>query len=312
MSKNLATSVGLIAIVMWASMVGLIKHISAILGPELGITLIYSFSAIIVVLIFRFPDLKKISKTYLVLATLLFIAYELCFSFAIAYSKSSQQAIEVSIVNYLWPSFTILAFVIFKELKFNFLIVIGLIISIAGIIYIQAGNDSFSINSILSNLQNNPLSYLLALTGAIIWALYCVITRKMSKGHNPISIFFIGVTVILWFKLYIMNQLTLPSFDLSLLVYLLLAAAAVGLGYAAWNIGIIHGNITILVVASYFTPIISSILAMLLLQTKLSVTFWQGTAMVTAGSLMCWISTNWILIQPRLKNFLRKSKYFLK
>lgn len=306
MSKKLATLIGLSAIVMWASMVGLVKHISAAMNPAMGITLIYTFSALIVLLIFRFPDLKRISKKYLLVATTLFIAYELCFSFAIAYSTTSQQAIEVSIVNYLWPSLTILAFVIFRELKFNLLIILGLLISISGIIYIQAGNGAFSLRSVIINLKDNPLSYVLALSGAIIWAFYCVVTRKMSQGQNPISIFFIGVAVTLWLKLLLSNQLTMPSFDLMLFCYLMLAAASVGLGYAAWNIGIIHGNITILVVASYFTPIISSILAKCLLNTELPITFWQGTAMVTIGSFICWISTNWVAFQPFYRKFFSK------
>lgn len=301
MSKNLATLIGLSAIIMWASMVGLVKYMSAAIGPAMGITLIYTFSALIVLAIFRFPNLKLISKKYLFLATTLFIVYELCFSFAIAYSKTSQQAIEVSIVNYLWPSLTILAFVIFKELKFNLLILFGLLISISGIIYIQAGNDSFSFQSVLNNLKDNPLSYLLALSGAIIWAFYCVVTRKMSKGQNPISIFFIGVALTLWLKLGLTDQLVMPALNLSLSLYLLLAAAAVGLGYAAWNIGIIHGNITILVVASYFTPIISSVLAMFVLDTELPVTFWQGTTLVTLGSFICWLSSNWVAIKPFFK-----------
>jgi len=301
MSKNLATLIGLSAIIMWASMVGLVKYMSAAIGPAMGITLIYTFSALIVLAIFRFPNLKLISKKYLVLATTLFIVYELCFSFAIAYSKTSQQAIEVSIVNYLWPSLTIVAFVIFKELKFNLLILFGLFISISGIIYIQAGNDSFSVQSVMTNLKDNPLSYLLALSGAIIWAFYCVVTRKMSKGQNPISIFFIGVALTLWLKLGLTDQLVMPALNLSLSLYLLLAAAAVGLGYAAWNIGIIHGNITILVVASYFTPIISSVLAMFVLDTELPVTFWQGTMLVTLGSFICWLSSNWVAIKPFFK-----------
>ena len=301
MSKNLATLIGLSAIIMWASMVGLVKYMSAAIGPAMGITLIYTFSALIVLAIFRFPNLKLISKKYLVLATTLFIVYELCFSFAIAYSKTSQQAIEVSIVNYLWPSLTIVAFVIFKELKFNLLILFGLFISISGIIYIQAGNDSFSVQSVTNNLKDNPLSYLLALSGAIIWAFYCVVTRKMSKGQNPISIFFIGVALTLWLKLGLTDQLIMPALNLSLSLYLLLAAAAVGLGYAAWNIGIIHGNITILVVASYFTPIISSVLAMFVLDTELPVTFWQGTMLVTLGSFICWLSSDWVAIKPFFK-----------
>lgn len=309
MSKNLATLVGSSAIVMWASMVGLIKHVSTALNPTLGITLIYSFSAIFLLLIFRFPNFKQINKTYLILGTILFTAYELCFSFAIAYSKTHQQAIEVSIINYLWPSLTILAFVIFKELRFNLLIILGLIISISGIIFIQAGSNSLSIQSILSNFSSNPLSYILALLGAIIWALYCVLTRKMSNGHNPIALFFIVVALTLWLKLFLTDQFELPTLDITTLTYIIIAACAIGFGYAAWNVGIIQGNITILVIASYFTPIISSVLAMMMLQTHLSSTFWQGTALVTFGSFICWISTNWISIRPFLTKLFREIKY---
>lgn len=309
MSKNLATLIGLSAILLWASMVGLIKHITAAINPTMGITLIYSLSAILLLIIFKIPNFKLISKKYLIFGTLLFIAYELCFSFAIAYSQSPQQAIEVSIVNYLWPSLTVLAFVIFKELKFNFIIILGLLISISGIIFIQTGNGAFSLISIVDNFHSNPLSYILAFAGAIIWALYCVLTKKMSNGQNPISIFFICVAITLWLKLFITGEAVFPSIDFATSMSLLVASAAIGLGYAAWNIGIIHGNITILVVASYFTPIISSILAMFVLKTQLSLSFWQGTALVTAGSFICWISTNWSVIRPFIKKITREIHY---
>ncbi|MFX7632164.1 aromatic amino acid DMT transporter YddG [Acinetobacter baumannii] len=297
MSKNLATLIGLSAILMWASMVGFVKHITTAIGPDVGITLIYSLSALLLLIIFRVPNFKLISKKYLILGAILFIAYELCFSFALAYSKTAQQAIEVSIVNYLWPSLTVLAFVIFRELKFNVFIILGLLISISGIIFIQTGNGDFSLGRVVDNFHSNPLSYILAFIGAIIWAFYCVLTKKMSKGQNPISIFFLGVALTLWLKLLFSGQVSLPSLDLNTILSLIVASAAIGLGYAAWNIGIIHGNITMLVVASYFTPIISSLLAMLVLQTELSISFWQGTAMVTAGSLICWLSTNWAVIR---------------
>lgn len=301
MSKNIATLIGLSAIVMWASMVGLLKQISQVFGPDLGITLVYSLSAILVLIIFRLPDLKKIPKKYLLLSSILFITYELCFSFSIAYSQTAQQAIEVSIINYLWPSLTILAFVCFKELKFNFLIIVGLILSISGIIFIQVGNGDFSLNRVMQNFDHNPLSYILAFIGAVIWAFYCVVTKKMSRGYNPISIFFIVVALTLWGKFLVTHPLELPAISLSTIFSLFIAACAVGLGYAAWNIGIIHGNITVIVVASYFTPIISSLIAMFILQAELSENFWQGTLLVTLGSLICWMSTNWAAIKPILK-----------
>lgn len=310
MPNKIATLIGLSAIVMWASMVGLLKQVSQSLGPDLSITLVYSLSAILVLIIFRFPDFKRIPKKYLLLSTILFVIYELCFSFAIAYSETAQQAIEVSIINYLWPSLTIFAFVCFKELKFNILIVMGLLLSISGIILIQAGNGDFSLNRVMQNFDRNPLSYILAFIGAVIWAFYCVVTKKMSRGYNPISIFFIVVALTLWVKFLVTHPLEIPEIHISTIFSLFIAACAVGLGYAAWNIGIIHGNITVIVVASYFTPVISSLIAMWILKAELSENFWQGTLLVTLGSLICWMSTNWVAIKPifkKLKNLLNIS-----
>ena len=72
-------------------------------------------------------------------------------------------------MNYLL-SLTVLAFVIFRELKFNVFIILGLLISISGIIFIQTGNGDFSLGRVVDNFHSNPLSYILVFIGAIIWA----------------------------------------------------------------------------------------------------------------------------------------------
>lgn len=84
-----------------------------------------------------------------------------------------------------------------------------------------------------------------------------------------------------------------PAFAVSpqALISLALAAMAMGLGYAAWNTGILHGNVNLLAAASYFIPILSSVLAAFLLNSYLTLSFWQGAAMVSLGSLLCWWST---------------------
>ncbi len=294
MSKNLATLIGFSAILQWSSIVGLLKIISAKIGADFAVMLMYSFSAIILLLVFKFPNIKLISKQYLILATSLFVIYELCFSYAIALTDTPQQAIEVSLVNYLWPSLTIATLIIFKELKFNFFVLIGLGISLCGIIVIQTGNGQFSWALVFKNIQANPVSYILALLGASLWSIYCVITKKYSHGHNPISLFFVAISLVLWAKfLFTQNITELPSLDLETSIYLLIVSCVTALGYAAWNIGIIKGNITLLVTLSYFSPIFSSLISMSILKTSLTYTFWQGAILVTLGSFVCWISTNW-------------------
>ena len=300
MSKNLATLIGFSAILQWSTIVGLLSKVSAAIGPELAVAFMYSISAVILLFIFKIPHLSQIPRGYLVFATVLFVVYELCFSYAIALAQTAQQAIEISLVNYLWPGLTIAMLIIFKELKFNPWVIIGLLISLFGIMLIQSGNSNFNWQTVLHNIQRNPASYGLALMGAILWSVYCVVTRKYSHGHNPIALFFLVISIVLWTKMLISHGVPqLPDIDLHILLYMLLLSTVTALGYAAWNIGIIRGNITILVTLSYFSPIFSSLISMAILQTYLSVSFWHGALLVTAGSLLCWISTSWPQIKHR-------------
>lgn len=302
MSKNLATLIGFSAILQWSSIVGLLKKISFTLGPDLSVLFMYSFSAVILLLLFRIPNLKQVPRNYLIFATILFVVYELCFSYAIALAQTAQQAIEISLVNYLWPSLTIAALILFKELKFNFFVIIGLAICLSGIVLIQTGNESFNWATVFANVQMNPISYILAFLGASLWALYCVITRKYSQGHNPIAFFFLVISFVLWLKMLVFHGIPeIPHIDLNTGILMLMVSTVTALGYAAWNIGIIKGNITILVTLSYFSPIFSSLISMFILQTNLSLSFWHGAILVTVGSLICWISTSWPQIKTKLQ-----------
>ena len=80
-------------------------------------------------------------------------------------------------------------------------------------------------------------------------------------------------------------------FTVPVVVKLVMCGVALGLGYAAWNVGILHGNVTVLAAVSYFTPVLSAALAAVLLSSPLSFSFWQGALMVCVGSLLCWYAT---------------------
>ncbi|WP_318013865.1 MULTISPECIES: aromatic amino acid DMT transporter YddG [Flavobacterium] len=143
----------------------------------------------------------------------------------------------------------------------------------------------------IDNVKANPLSYGLAFLGALLWAGYCVATIRISKGVNGITLFFMMVAVVLWIKYLLIHEDFPMHFSIMAIIYLILAACAMGFGYAAWNIGIMYGNVTALAGASYFTPILSSLLSSVLLSTSLGLSFWQGSIMVCAGSILCWLST---------------------
>ncbi|WP_044432007.1 aromatic amino acid DMT transporter YddG [Acinetobacter pittii] len=289
-NRNISTLIGLTAVIFWSTNVGLMRSVSESFGAVAGAALNYSVASMILVFMVGMPKFSTIPKSYLWWGSLLFVAYELCFALSIGYAQNSRQAIEVGMINYLWPTFTLLFAIIFNNVKANILIIPGCIFALVGICWVLGGDTGFDFFQIFTNLKANPLSYGLAFAAAILWAAYCSVTVKTSQGKNLVTIFFALTGVVLWIKYLLMSGSAL-NFTYDNTVTLIMAAGALGLGYGAWNIGIISGNMTLMAGASYFIPVLSALFAALILSTSLSFIFWQGVAMVTAGAVLCWLAT---------------------
>ncbi|WP_175755046.1 aromatic amino acid DMT transporter YddG [Burkholderia cepacia] len=288
--KNKATLAGLGAVLLWASVVALVRGVSESLGATGGAAMIYTVASVLLLFSVGFPDLSRFPKNYLLLGGLLFVSYEVCLSLSIGYASNGRQAIEVAMVNYLWPSFTLVAAIVFNKQRANLLVVPGVLLSMLGICRVLGGDQGLDPSGMLHNVTDNPLSYGLAFFGALIWAGYCTVTARIADGKNGVTPFFMLVALALWIKFAVEGGGGM-TFSLQAAIYIVLAASALGFGYAAWNTGIMHGNVTIIVGASYFTPVLAAMLAATLLHAPLSIEFWQGASMVCGGSILCWLAT---------------------
>ncbi len=290
-SKKNATLIGLLAVLLWASTVGFIRSVTEHFGAVGGAALIYSVASFILIFTVGLRSLSGVSRKYLIWGSFLFVTYELCFSLSIGFAHNGRQAIEVGMVNYLWPTFTMIAAIIFNKQKFNLLIIPGFFLAILGICWILGGEQGLDWIEMKNNIRVNPLSYGLAFLGALLWATYCILTARMAGGKNGVTLFFIMVAIALWGKYFISDGGRL-TFSVEAMIYLILCSASMGFGYAAWNVGIMHGNVTLLACASYFIPVISAALAAILLHTALPLAFWKGVSMVCMGSILCWWATH--------------------
>lgn len=143
------------------------RSVSESFGAVAGAALIYSVASMILVFMVGMPKFSTIPKSYLWWGSLLFVAYELCFALSIGYAQNSRQAIEVGMINYLWPTFTLLFAIIFNNVKANILIIPGCIFALVGICWVLGGDTGFDFFQIFTNLKANPLSYGLAFAAAI-------------------------------------------------------------------------------------------------------------------------------------------------
>ncbi|QHQ15760.1 aromatic amino acid DMT transporter YddG [Pectobacterium parmentieri] len=290
MTPQRATLTGLLAIILWSTSVGLIRSLTEALGPIGGAAMIYSTSTLCLLAFYGLPRIKTLPRIYLFAGGALFVSYEVFLSLSIGLADSRMQAMEIGMINYLWPSLTILFSLFINQQKSRLLLWPGLTLSLGGIVWIMKGESNWTPELLWNNILANPQAYSLAFSAALTWALYCNITKRYGQGKSGVSLFFFITSLVLWIQYSFSAEgpisLTLPS-----LLELLFMGASAALAYSAWNAGIQYGNLTLLATASYFTPMLSTLLAAIWLNITPAISFWQGVAMVTIGSLLCWYAT---------------------
>ncbi len=72
--------------------------------------------------------------------------------------------------------------------------ILGVVISFSGIVII---NYHPNLN-VIDNFTKNPISYFLIFLASILWAIYCIYTKKQSNGTNAVSLYFILTAIALW------------------------------------------------------------------------------------------------------------------
>lgn len=254
-----ATCVGLLAPVLWGMSVGIVRGVAEDFGRGPGFTIMYGVAFLLLLMLFGRPPLKRFSLKYLLLGVGAANVCALCFIFSLSMAENVEQTMQVGMVNYLWPCLTIVFAVLFNGERARWWIVPGVLICLAGVLVVLGGEKGFDLLGFIASWMSNPWSYTIALIGAILWAFTPSVPFEwMHPG-------WIGV---------------------------FLGAAATGLGYGVWTYGMQRGNMTLLAIGSYFTPVLSCVFASFWIGAELTGTFWQGVGLLVLGSIVCWSSVS--------------------
>jgi len=226
----------------------------------------------------KMVNLKQ--ELYFVVAGLFGVTlYFLLENIALTYTFASNVGVILSIV----PFFTaILAHVFLDSEKLKLRFLIGFIVSIIGIILIGFNGKVV--------LKLNPLGDILAMLAAIVWAVYCIIMRKISEfQYNTIGstrkVFFYGLLFmipalfIFKFKLSLERFTSLPS----LLNILYLGFGASALCFVTWNFSVKILGAVKTSVYIYIVPVITVIASAILLHENITALAVVGTVFTLAG-----------------------------
>lgn len=205
--------------------------------------------------------------------------YFLLENIALTYSMASNIGVIISIAPFFT---TILSDFVLKEksLKSNF--IIGFIAAMMGIALISFNGTS--------NFKLNPIGDVLALLAALVWAIYSVLTKKISEyGYNTIQvtrrIFIYGITFMLIalvpfdFELNL-NHFTNPVY-LGNIIFLGLGASA--LCFVTWNVAVKILGAVKTSIYIYIVPVVTVVTSVIILNEQITLMSFIGTILTLIG-----------------------------
>jgi len=245
--------------------------------------LLYStiFSVIVLGIILAFQNklksLKNYSlKDYSAMGVLGFLGTYLYY-ILLYRAFSLTTASEGFILAYAWPMFVLIfAFAILKE-KITLKKLISILISFAGVIIIITQGRILSIR--FTNLTGD----ILALSGALVFALFSVMGKKYNFDKT-ISAFMYFLTAFIFLipTLFIFSSLKLPSTNA--LFWIVFNGIFVnGITYIFWFKALEHGKTHVISNLLYLVPFISLIYIFIFLGEKILLSSFIGLMVIVIG-----------------------------
>lgn len=292
MNKN--TSSGLLAILFWSTTIAFSRGLTEDIGTLTTATYVNLVSGFLGCSLFfinpgSFRRLLSNSVKYLVGCGALFVAYMVCIYLAVGFSSGRQQVLTVSMINYIWPSLTLIFSIPVLGKKARKSLFLGIIIASLGVFLAIQGGE-FSNALFLENFRSNQIPYALALIAALCWGLYSTLSRrwggKIDFGAVPIFLLITGFTF-LAMKLFFFRAET-PQWTPVVAIQLLYMAIFPSLlSYMFWDIGIRKGDHSLLASFSYLIPLFSMVTNGIYLQVRVNILLWVSTFLVVIGAIIC-------------------------
>jgi drug/metabolite transporter (DMT)-like permease len=248
-----ATLTGLVAIACW-SILALLTAASGTVPPFQLLSMTFAVGAAIGVVswLFRPGAIQALRQPWPVWL----LGVGGLFGYHAVYFAALKQAppAEASLVAYLWPLLIVLFSALLPGERLRWFHVAGALLGFAGVVVLALGRG------VGLDVQYLP-GYGLALCCAFIWSGYSVLSRRFKAVSTDAVVGFCIATALLAIPCHLLFEETVwPANPTGWLAILGLGLGPVGAAFYTWDHGVKHGDIRLLGVASYATPILSTLI----------------------------------------------------
>lgn len=286
---------GIFAILLWASLA--LFSILTTNIPAFQLTamafLVASFIGLILLKKQKVhvKELFKISpKVWMIGITGLF-GYHFFYFLAI----KNAPAVEANLLNYLWPLLIVVFSAFLPNEKLRWFHILGATLGLIGAFFLVSKGGSFNFEA------QYMWGYIFALIAAFTWSSYSVISRTLSHIPTYAVTGFCIATVILSSLCHLVFEATVIPNATELFGALMLGLGPVGGAFYLWDYGVKNADIKLLGSISYFTPLLSTLLLVVLGYANFTLAVTLACGFIIMGSF---ISSAQYL--KAIKNFLFK------
>ncbi len=163
---------------------------------------------------------------------------------------------EANLINYLWPLFIVFfSALLLPGETVRPRHILGAALGFAGMLLLAFGGEKG-----ISGFQwQYATGFAFAAASSVVWALYSVLSRRMSAVPTDAVTGFCLVTALLAFICHLLLEVTVwPVGAIQWVSILAAGLGPVGAAFFLWDIGMKQGDIRLLSVASYATPVLST------------------------------------------------------
>jgi drug/metabolite transporter (DMT)-like permease len=292
--KTRGTVQGILALLFWGSTIAFSRSLTEKLGTLTSASYIFllagTLSCAYLVVSRRFQMVIRVSRAYLFGCGTLFVVYMASLYLAIGTAVNRLQVLEVGLVNYLWPSLTLVMAIPVLKRKARFTLIPGCLLGFGGVLFASAQFGE-SWETFVGNLSTNWSPYMLAFVAAVCWALYSNLTRRWAReaesGAVPLFLLASGL-VLLGLRILFPERTEWTSQSILELAYMAIFSSI--LAYAFWDAAMRRGNATLVASVSYLTPLLSITIGSIYLGVGTGWNLWAGCLLVIVGSVTCKLS----------------------
>ncbi|WP_458526560.1 aromatic amino acid exporter YddG [Onishia taeanensis] len=197
-------------------------------------------------------------------------------------AQQNAPAANAGLISYLWPLLIVLFVALLPGERLKAVQVIGALLGFAGAALLIGGDVSG---------EGSVLGYGAAIACAFLWSGYSVLSRAVRQVPTAAVGGFCLITALLAGLGHLLFEPTRWPEGLGWLGVLGLGLGPVGSAFFTWDLGVKHGDLRLLGLLSYFTPLLSTLVLIACGYAEPSGLLTLAAGLITLGML---IGSGWL------------------